>query len=219
MNINERNEIVKLVEPNILPNTVQIEVKVTEEENLVEEKENVISETSEDIDMSLENLDVVSEDEETENDYDFSNLNKLELIEILEETVQDTDVVKIKDKVAAIKFNFLRLCKEDRDREMEQFILDGGDKENYEHVEDPLEIRFKAAFNIFRDNKNKYNEALEEQKVLNLQQKNAILEELKQLINSEETLKKTYDEFRALQDKWKEIGQVPASEITSLWNN
>lgn len=219
MNINERNEIVKLVEPNILPNTVQIEVKVTEEENLVEEKENVISETSEDIDMSLENLDVVSEDEETENDYDFSNLNKLELIEILEETVQDTDVVKIKDKVAAVKFNFLRICKEERDREMEQFILDGGDKENYEHVEDPLEIRFKAAFNIFRDNKNKYNEALEEQKVLNLQQKNAILEELKQLINSEETLKKTYDEFRALQDKWKEIGQVPASEITNLWNN
>ena len=102
---------------------------------------------------------------------------------------------------------------------MEQFILDGGDKENYEHVEDPLEARFRAAFNIFKDNKAKYNDALEEQKVANLQQKNAILEELKQLINSEETLKKTYDEFRALQDKWKEIGQVPAAEITNLWNN
>jgi hypothetical protein len=32
-------------------------------------------------------------------------------------------------------------------------------------------------------------------------------------------LKKTYDEFRAIQDKWKEIGQVPATEITNLWNN
>ena len=60
---------------------------------------------------------------------------------------------------------------------------------------------------------------MEEQKLANLQQKNAILEELKQLINSEETLKKTYDEFRALQDKWKEIGQVPATEMTNLWNN
>ena len=220
MNANERNEIVKLIEPNILPDTVQIEVKVTEDEKLIEETKQVV-EVVENInnDLSLDMGEDDDEIEETETEYDFSTLNKLQLIEILEETVQDTDVVKIKDKVVSIKSNFLRLCKEERDREMEQFILDGGDKDSYEHVEDPLEIRFRAAFNIFRDNKNKFNESLEEQKVANLQQKNAILEELKQLINSEETLKKTYDEFRALQDKWKEIGQVPATEITNLWNN
>ncbi len=218
MNANERNEIVKLIQPNILPNAVELEVKVTEDEQVIEQVLPVENVTEE-----LVGLDIIAEDddenEEVETDYDFSSLNKLELIEILEETVQDADVVKIKDKVVAIKSNFLRICKEERDREMEQFILDGGDKENYEHVEDPLEVRFKAAFNIFRDNKLKYNEAVEEQKVVNLQQKNAILEELKQLINSEETLKKTYDEFRSLQDRWKEIGQVPATEITNLWNN
>ena len=221
MNANERNEIVKLIQPNILPNAVELEVKVTENEQVIDQV--LPSEVVENIDEELVNLDIISEDddenEEVETDYDFSNLNKLELIEILEETVQDADVVRIKDKVVAIKSNFLKICKEERDKEMEQFILDGGDKENYEHVEDPLEIRFKAAFNIFRDNKLKYNETIEAQKVVNLQQKNAILEDLKQLINSEETLKKTYDEFRALQDRWKEIGQVPATEITNLWNN
>ena len=221
MNANERNEIVKLIQPNILPNAVEIEVKVTDDEQVIEQV--LPTEVLGNVAEELVNLDIISDDddenEEVETDYDFSALNKLELIEILEETVQDADVVKIKDKVVAIKSNFLRICKEERDKEMEQFILDGGDKENYEHVEDPLEVRFKAAFNIFRDNKLKYNEAVEEQKVVNLQQKNAILEELKQLINSEETLKKTYDEFRSLQDRWKEIGQVPATEITNLWNN
>ena len=221
MNANERNEIVKLIQPNILPNAVEIEVKVTEDEQVIEQV--LPTEVMGDVAEELVNLDIISDDddenEEVETDYDFSALNKLELIEILEETVQDADVVKIKDKVVAIKSNFLRICKEERDKEMEQFILDGGDAESYEHVEDPLEVRFKAAFNIFRDNKLKYNEAVEEQKVVNLQQKNAILEELKQLINSEETLKKTYDEFRSLQDRWKEIGQVPATEITNLWNN
>ena len=221
MNANERNEIVKLIQPNILPNAVELEVKVTEEEQVVEQV--LSNEVVESIDEELVNLDVIvdedDENEEVETEYDFSNCNKLELIEILEETVQDADVVKIKDKVVAVKSNFLRICKEERDKEMEQFILDGGDAESYEHVEDPLEIRFKAAFNIFRDNKLKYNETLEAQKVVNLQQKNAILEDLKQLINSEETLKKTYDEFRNLQDRWKEIGQVPATEITNLWNN
>jgi len=39
------------------------------------------------------------------------------------------------------------------------------------------------------------------------------------LINSEETLKKTYDEFKNLQDKWKEIGMVPASELRNLWQS
>lgn len=221
MNANERNEIVKLIRPNILPNAVEIEVKVTDDEQVFGQYAS--NEMVENVDEELANLDVNIDDdeenEEVETDYDFSNCNKLELIEILEETVQDTDVVKIKDKVVSIKSNFLRICKEERDKEMEQFILDGGEKENYEHVEDPLEIRFKAAFNIFRDNKLKYNELLEAQKLVNLQQKNAILEELKQLINSEETLKKTYDEFRVLQDRWKEIGQVPATEITNLWNN
>ena len=221
MNANERNEIVKLIQPNILPNAVEIEVKVTDDEQVIEQV--LPTEVMGNVAEELVNLDIISDDddenEEVETDYDFSALNKLELIEILEETVQDADVVKIKDKVVAIKSNFLRICKEERDKEMEQFILDGGDKENYEHVEDRLEVRFKAAFNIFRDNKLKYNEAVEEQKVVNLQQKNAILEELKQLINSEETLKKTYDEFRSLQDRWKEIGQVPATEITNLWNN
>ena len=221
MNANERNEIVKLIQPNILPNAVELEVKVTEDEQVIEQV--LSNEVMGNIDEELVSLDVIAdeddENEEVETEYDFSNCNKLELIEILEETVQDADVVKIKDKVVAIKSNFLRICKDERDKEMEQFILDGGDKENYEHVEDPLEIRFRAAFNIFRDNKLRYNETLEAQKVVNLQQKNAILEDLKQLINSEETLKKTYDEFRLLQDKWKEIGQVPATEITNLWNN
>ena len=37
MNANERNEIVKLIQPNILPNAVELEVKVTEDEKVIEE--------------------------------------------------------------------------------------------------------------------------------------------------------------------------------------
>ena len=133
MNAKERNEIVKLIQPNILPNAVKIEVKVTEDEQVVEQV--LSNEVVENIDEELVNLDVIVDEddvnEEVETEYDFSNCNKLELIEILEETVQDADVVKIKDKVVSIKSNFLRICKEERDKEMEQFILDGGEKENY----------------------------------------------------------------------------------------
>lgn len=211
MNATERETIEQLNQPTILPNTVKINVNINlnEEEILPKDEEQ-----EEELDLANDNMET-----EEEVDFDFSSLNKLQLVELLEETVQDNEIVKIKDKVTAIKVNFLRLNKEDRDRELEQFILDGGDAESYEHTDDPLEVRFKAAFNIYKNNKAKYNELLEQQKLENLKQKNAILEELKQLIYSEETLKKTYDDFRALQDKWKEIGQVPANEISNIWNS
>ncbi len=203
MNATELKTIEKLNKPTILPGSVKINVKIDVNEEIPQENE---------MDLNDEN------EEEEELEFDFSNLNKLQLVELLEETVQEQDVAKIKDKVVAIKSNFLRLNKEDRDREMEQFILDGGDKESYEHKDDPLEVRFKAAFDIYKVNKEKYKEELEKQKAKNLQKKQEIIEELKALIYSEETLKKTYDDFRALQDRWKEIGQVPANEISNIWN-
>ncbi len=163
----------------------------------------------------------IDDDEDDDDDltHDFSTLNKLQLVEMLEETVQEVDISKIKEKVSAIKVFFLKLNKEDIEHEMEQFIADGGDKESYTHVDDPLETRFKAAFGKYKESKAHFNELLEKQKQENLQLKNTILEELKVLIASEETLKKTYDEFKVLQDKWKAIGQVPAGEVNNLWNN
>lgn len=151
--------------------------------------------------------------------FNYESLNKLQLVEVLEETVLDADVAAIKAKVAAIKVRFLKLNKDDIDAELEKFILDGGNKEEYSHTDEPLEVRFKAAFNKYKENKAHNNELLERKKVDNLREKSVLLDELKSLISSEETLKKTYDEFKILQDKWKSIGQVPAGEITNLWNN
>jgi hypothetical protein len=160
------------------------------------------------------------DDEENEHQsFEFEGLNKLQLVELLEETVQNTDVAAIKDKVAAIKVKFLKLNKEDIDSELEAFLAEGKSKDDYVHSDDPLEVRFKAAFNQYKNNKAHFNEIFERRKSENLKEKQAILDELKTLILSEETLKKTYDEFKVLQDKWKSIGQVPAGEITNLWNN
>jgi Domain of Unknown Function (DUF349). len=215
---NEKKKIVKLIQPTILPGKVRVEVRTLENvvvaEDMIPQDETLPEIVMAEMEESDDEDDEMGEDA----GLDLSALNKSQLVDMLEETVQDADVLKIKDKVSSIKVHFLKLNKEDRDKEMEQFILDGGEKENYEHIDDPLEVRFKKAFNVYKANKAKYNEVLDAQKLNNLTQKQAILEELKNLIGSEETLKKTYDEFRALQDRWKEIGQVPAGEITNLWN-
>lgn len=208
---NEKKKIVKLIQPSILPGKVRIEVKT-----LAQEAEASIPQ-----DEVLPELEVPAELEEEElieESVELDGLSKLMLVELLEETVKEGDVQAIKDKVSAIRLHFNKLNKEDMDNELEQFLQSGGEAESFQHVEDPIEQRFNEAMNLFKANRAKQNEDLEKQKVENLAAKQGILEELKQIIASDESLKKTYDDFRALQDRWKEIGPVPPAENSNLWN-
>jgi hypothetical protein len=150
---------------------------------------------------------------------DYESLNKQQLVEKLEEIVEEKDISKIKEDIGRIKIAFLNKNKEDINREKKQFIEDGGEESEFKPVVGPLEHRYNAAFNQYKQNKLKFAQELEKQKQENLQLKFQILEDLKILIDSEETLKKTYDEFKILQTRWKEIGMVPASELRNLWQN
>ena len=212
---NEKKKIVKLIQPDLLPGKVRTFVKTLVEgaSDTFPQDEELLG--IEDIDENFEDGDAVEEN----TDFDFSNLTKLELVEMLEATVSETDVQKIKDKVSAIRVRFMQINKEDTEKELEQFLNGGGEADNFQHVEDEEERRFNVAFSVFKANKAHQNEQFEIQKTENLEKKYALIEELKELIGSEESLKKTYDEFRALQDRWKEIGPVPAAENTELWRN
>jgi len=84
---------------------------------------------------------------------------------------------------------------------------------------DEIELRFNAAFQKYKDSKAKFIEALEEQKQKNLDAKNRIIEGLKNLIETESNLKVLNDKFKEFQDEWKNIGPVPQTESTNLWQN
>ncbi|MBP5573660.1 MAG: DUF349 domain-containing protein [Bacteroidales bacterium] len=211
---NEKKTIEELNQSTTLPGSVNIEVK-TWVETPADEAQPIPQD--EELPEIVTNEDVEEEEEEAV-DLNLDGKTKEELAAMLEEIVQDPDVMKIKDQVTAIRVRFMKLNKDDMDKELESFMEGGGDKESYQHEQDEAEKRFNAAFGIFKANRAKQNELIDAQKVENLAQKQAILEELKGLIASEETLKKTYDEFRALQEKWKGIGQVPATENANLWN-
>lgn len=208
INGSEKDVIINLIQPSILPGKVKIEVATAVEFG------NSQTEDLPDLEMS----EAEEEEAALETDFNLEGMTKEQLVEMMEETVKETDLSKIKDKVAAIRIHFNKLNKEDMDREVELFLQGGGDMETFQHVADECETRFNEAFSIYKSNKAHQNELLEAQKLENLAQKKALLEELKQMIASEESLKKTYDEFRTLQDRWKEIGQVPATENANLWN-
>jgi hypothetical protein len=149
----------------------------------------------------------------------YDSYDREKLVEILEETVKEENILKIKTRVALIKVAFLKLSKEYRQLMLDNHLQGGGTKENYTPVPDAAVEKFNHVFETYKKNKIKFNEHQEVIKLRNLDAKKAILEELKELINSEETLKKTYDQFKDLQAKWKDIGLVPSTEINNLWQN
>ena len=204
---NEKKRIVELNQSSILPGSITIEMKPQEMVPQDEELPEIVTDEE-----------LLEEEEAEDVELDTEGKTKDELAAMLEEIVQEPDVTKIKDVVTAIRVRFMQLNKDDMDKEFESFLEGGGEKDAFQHVQDDAEKRFNAAFGIFKANRAKQNELLDAQKIENLNQKQSILEELKNLIASEETLKKTYDDFRALQDKWKTIGQVPATENANLWN-
>jgi len=151
---------------------------------------------------------------------DFDKYTRAELVGELEKAVQINDINSVKTRIALIKVSYLKKKKEENLQKYEHIMEEGGSKEELEAIhEDELDIKFNEIFNIYKANKARYTEEQEKLKLENLKQKSQILEDLKNLISSEETLKKTYDEFKLLQERWKEIGMVPRTEINNLWQN
>ena len=168
------------------------------------------------LDSKQKELKEVDDETHPEN---YDSFSKEELIEMLGEIVQEDDVSSIKTKVTLIKVTYYKKQKEDEEKRYKNFLSQGGTKEDYVPEEDLLDKKFAETFDIYKKNRAKYRKELENNKVENLEKKKGILDELKELINSDETLKKTYDDFKLLQEKWKGIGMVPAGEVSNLWQN
>lgn len=209
-----------LEEPEMMPaGETQEEVIAVEE--IESEKEEEQAKILAEVHLHEDAEELEEDDDETEAETEaiYQNLSREQLVELIETTVQEPDIQSVKVKVALIKVAYLMKEKEEQQVQYDIYLKEGGTQEDYSPALDQLSERFQMAFNVYREKKQQYNEELEKEKLLNLEAKKKILEELKTLINSEETLKKTYDEFKTLQDQWKQIGMVPKNEINQLWQN
>ncbi len=163
----------------------------------------------------------VDKPEEPEEEYlteTYSGLSKKELVDAIESLVKIDDIAYIRKHIGYIKVAFRRLLKEESLNDYEKKM--GADAEQLtEDIEDPLVTRFNKAFERYKEIKTVYDQNFEKQKQDNLAVKKQILEELRGLIESDEELKLTYDKFRELQERWKQIGPVPQNAKNTLWNN
>lgn len=99
------------------------------------------------------------------------------------------------------------------------FIEAGGEEDKFMPEVDAAEPLFRQAMQTIRERRAAIQETLEQQKQDNLKRKLEILERIQQLASTPEEANQNFDEFKALQNEWKEIKAVPAERATELWKN
>ena len=124
-----------------------------------------------------------------------------------------------KDEVDYLKTVFYKMHIAERDARYKEYLDGGGTPEAYQIMPDEEEEAFKAEMGIVKERRAKLFREQEEEKERNLQRKLEIIEKIKQMVTSPEDAGKSYPEFKALQQEWKEIKSVPATKANELWRN
>ncbi len=147
----------------------------------------------------------------------FASKSKPELVEIFSTLLETEPIQSLRKSVEAIKIAFYKLHRAHNETLRREFIEAGGAEEAFVAPADESEIRLKELFKEYRTRRDEFIASLENQKEDNLKVKLAIIEELKELVNSDETLNHTFLRFRDLQQRWKDTGIVPLQNMKDLW--
>ena len=143
---------------------------------------------------------------------------KKEVLERVRE-IAHGDEAPQKEEVDYLKTAFYKLHIAEREAQLKEYIEGGGDPEQYQIRPDEQEEAFKAEMSIIREKRQKLFREQEQEKQENLQKKQDIIEKIKAMITSPEEANKSFKEFKALQDEWREIRNVPAEHANELWRN
>ena len=141
----------------------------------------------------------------------YSEKNLAELVALFEELVQNEERMKMSKEAEAIKAAFYkRLLKEKAEAAVE---------ETEEGAENPfavVEAGFKDLYNKYRKERAEFNSQLEKEREQNLVLKEAVIADLKALLEKQEDVNATFPEFREIQNRWKAVGAVPAQNYRNI---
>ncbi len=144
--------------------------------------------------------------------------SKKEILERVKE-IAHSDEVPDKNEVDYLKTSFYKMHTAEREAQMKAFLEGGGNPEEYTFTPDEDEEAFKAEMGIVREKRAKQFKEQEEEKEANLKKKLEIIDKIKAMVTSPEDANKSFQEFKSLQQQWKEIKSVPQAKANELWRN
>jgi len=145
--------------------------------------------------------------------------DKLSIVERIEELVKFDFTDKIRSEIDSLKQAFYRLKNAEDEEARNAFITEGGNSDDFQPLVDELESRLKSLLVIFKEKKAVVTAQTEKILEANLKTKQDILARLKELVDSKEDFFKVNNEFRKLQQQWKEIKKIPQAAANELWKD
>ncbi|MDD2611484.1 MAG: DUF349 domain-containing protein [Bacteroidales bacterium] len=159
-------------------------------------------------------IEVSEETKETSAQHVFGT--KKEIIDTFKSLVENSNA-DIKEKVDALKQSFYKIHKQEIENARKAYVEAGNAIETFKAEEDSLEIDFKTLLGNWREKRAERLAEQENQRKSNLEKKNQIIEAIKSLTDSTEDIGRNFNEFRRLQQSWKEVGPVPQEQVNELW--
>ena len=160
-----------------------------------------------------------SEESEEEMRAQYGAMDREELVSRFSDYLKADDLEALRLRAKIIKESFENITRRLEDEALEAFLAAGGQQEDYEKKEDVLETKFRKLYSEYKEARQKFLEKQEQEKLDNLAKKEEVLEQLRSLLQSELSLKETYDSFNSIQEKWRAIGAVPRAQVNTLWEN
>ncbi|EON77933.1 hypothetical protein ADIS_1472 [Lunatimonas lonarensis] len=162
-----------------------------------------------------------SEEEQVEENHeeeaiDYSGYSKLKLLQALKDILNENEYIKKDALVNDIKSHFDEIYHKEKDSALEQFLSNGGEADDFAYRDADEDKLFFVAYHEFKSRRSKQIKENERVKEQNALAKNAVLDKLRELVDSEETTS-SINAIKAIQQEWKSIGPVPANQNKNLW--
>ena len=197
----------------------------------VEEVKDVVEETAASVEETAEPVvEEVVVEETAQEPVDLGSKTLAELSDMFDKLSQDENRMRRYKEAEAIKSAFYkRLSKEkaeaglgskvDEPSSREDVIEDVAPAVSVEVRDNPfeaMETAFKGVYANYKKERAEYNRQQDAQREDNFVAKQAVIEDLKTLVEKQEDVSSTFPAFRELQNRWREIGPVPATKFRDL---
>ncbi len=144
--------------------------------------------------------------------------SKQEVLERVKE-IAHSEEAPSREELDHLKTTFYKIHLAERDAQSKEYLEKGGDPEKFVLLPDDTEEAFKAEMQIIKEKRAKILLEQEMEKQANLQKKLEIIEKIKTMVTSPEDANNSYNDFKVLQQEWKDIKAVPAEKANELWRN
>lgn len=149
---------------------------------------------------------------------DYSTFSKKDFVELLKALTAENDFRKVDFILREVKPLFDELREKEREEALRVFVEGGGNADDFEYRANELDNSFDASYKLIRDRRNQHHRNQEEQKNENLRKKTELLEQLRAVVDSEDT-EQGFHAFKEIQKAWKSVGAVPNAQAKQVWAN